>query len=159
VGNSSSLARLALASKERLPNCNHCHRALMKSHRLQRHCQQQIAESGDRHENLNHQKEYKLMAHWDSEILSLALENTSVDHAVTHIELVTPQNFCQGQHSMRSLFVVTSTRNCPCRVCRLSQNNLMRQNLSILSNDLLILMTSTNSLMWSSFFSSSFAKC
>ena len=56
-------------------------------------------------------------------------------------------------------FVVTSARNCPCCVCRLSQNNRMHQNLSILSNNPLILMTSTDSLMWSGFFSNSFAKC
>ena len=55
-------------------------------------------------------------------------------------------------------FVVRSAWNCPCRVCRSSQNNRIRQNLSILSNDQLILTTSTKSLLWSSFFSSSFTK-
>ena len=56
------------------------------------------------------------------------------------------------------VFAVTSARNCPCPVCRLSQNNRIHQNLSILSNDPFILTTSTKSLLWSSFFSSSFTK-
>jgi len=56
-------------------------------------------------------------------------------------------------------FVVTSAWNCPCCVCWSSQNNRICQNLSILSNDPLILTTSTESLLWSSFLSSSFAKC
>ncbi len=60
---------------------------------------------------------------------------------------------------MFDAIVVTSARNCPCHVCRLSQINRIHQNLSILSNDPLILTTSTKSLLWSSFFSSSFAKC
>ena len=56
-------------------------------------------------------------------------------------------------------FVVTRTWNWPLQVCRSSQNNRIRQNLSILSSNPLILTTLTKSIIWSSFFSRCCAKC
>ena len=97
-GKSSSLSRFRLASEERLPNCAHCHPELMNGRSHPHHRHWQIAESGGRNKKEDHHKRCKLTAHPDTASLSLDLENMSVDHAATRIELATQPNACLCQH-------------------------------------------------------------
>ena len=96
-GKSSSLSRFGLASKERLPNCAHRHPELMNGHSHPHHWHWQIAETGGTHKKEDHHKQCKLTAHPDTAGLSLALENTSVDHAATRIKRAMQPNACLCQ--------------------------------------------------------------
>ncbi len=60
---------------------------------------------------------------------------------------------------MFNALVVTRARNCPWQLWQSSQNIWIHQNLSILSREPLMLITSTESLSWSNFFSSWTKKC
>jgi len=55
------------------------------------------------HKKEDHHKQCKLTAHPDTAGLSLALENTSVDHAATRIERAMQPNACLCQRLMRLL--------------------------------------------------------
>ncbi len=121
------------------------------------YCQPQTVDFSNKHKKTSLYKQYKLIAHPVSEILFLALESILGD--CTAIQTISEVRWNAYWYQGQMHWWWRGHRSALWQLWGSSHNIQTRQNLSILSRKPLMLITSTESLSWSNFFSSWAKKC